>query len=156
MLYKEEFRDLFSVSEEYYLAHCISADFGMGKGIVVEFNRRFDTKNRLILMFDGNVVGIWDKNGENGAPQGVCLKIDRVLNLVTKRNYWLKPTYRTLTESLISMREICGDFNINKVAMPLIGCGLDMLQWNKVSDIIKEVFEDTDMEILVCKCGRFT
>lgn len=47
MVYKEEKRDLFSVSDEYYLAHCISADFGMGKGIVVEFNRRFDMKNIL-------------------------------------------------------------------------------------------------------------
>ena len=31
MKYKEEKRDLFSVPEDYYLAHCISADFGMGR-----------------------------------------------------------------------------------------------------------------------------
>ena len=42
MIYKEEVKDLFTVPEDYYLAHCISADFGMGKGIVVEFNKRFD------------------------------------------------------------------------------------------------------------------
>ena len=47
MIYKEEVRDLFSVPEDYYLAHCISADFGMGKGIVVEFNKRFDMKHKL-------------------------------------------------------------------------------------------------------------
>jgi hypothetical protein len=47
MIYKEEVRDLFSVPEEYYLAHCISADFGMGKGIVVEFNKRFNMKQVL-------------------------------------------------------------------------------------------------------------
>lgn len=39
--------NLFSVSEDYYLAHCISADFGMGKGIVVEFNKKFDMKRKL-------------------------------------------------------------------------------------------------------------
>ena len=44
---REEKRDLFSVPDDYYLAHCISADFAMGKGIVVEFNRRFDMKNKL-------------------------------------------------------------------------------------------------------------
>lgn len=27
MTYKEEIRDLFSVPNDYYLAHCISADF---------------------------------------------------------------------------------------------------------------------------------
>ena len=35
--------------------------------------------------------------------------------------------------------------------MPIIGCGLDKLQWDKVSKIIKEIFEDTDIEILVCR-----
>ena len=47
MTYKEEAADLFSVSEEYYLAHCISADFGMGICIVVEFKIRFVLNNIL-------------------------------------------------------------------------------------------------------------
>lgn len=47
MIYREEIRDLFSVPDDYCLAHCISADFGMGKGIVVEFNKRFDMKHIL-------------------------------------------------------------------------------------------------------------
>ena len=47
MIYKEENKDLFKVADEYYLVHCISADFGMGKGIVVEFNKRFDMKRKL-------------------------------------------------------------------------------------------------------------
>ena len=37
------------------------------------------------------------------------------------------------------------------IAMPFIGCGLNRLEWCKVSEIIKEVFEYTDVEILVCK-----
>ena len=53
MIYKEEIRDLFSVPEEYFLAHCISADFGMGKGIVVQFNKRFDMKRKLQNCFNG-------------------------------------------------------------------------------------------------------
>ena len=47
MTYREESKDLFTVPGDYYLAHCISADFGMGKGIVVEFNKRFDMKRKL-------------------------------------------------------------------------------------------------------------
>lgn len=35
MTYNERQQDLFSVSDEYYLVHCISADFGMGKGILL-------------------------------------------------------------------------------------------------------------------------
>ena len=33
----------------------------------------------------------------------------------------------------------------------MIGCGLDRLEWEKVSAIIQEVFSDTGMEILVCR-----
>lgn len=77
MIYSEEVRDLFSVSDEYYLAHCISADFALGKGIAVEFNRRFDMRRRLKRNFPDFVYGYM--NGE-------CTRIGKVLNLVTKKN----------------------------------------------------------------------
>ena len=48
------------------------------------------------------------------------------------------------------MKEECRLNGIRKVAMPLIGCGLDKLKWEQVSAIIREVFADTDMDILVC------
>lgn len=35
MLYKEEIKNLSTVQDDYVLAHCISADFGIGKGIVI-------------------------------------------------------------------------------------------------------------------------
>ena len=53
MNYEEKRKDLFSVSNEYYLAHCISADFALGKGIAVEFNKRFDMRNRLLNKYPG-------------------------------------------------------------------------------------------------------
>jgi len=34
--------------------------------------------------------------------------------------------------------------------MSKIGCGLDKLSWNKVEEIIKRTFDDTEIEILVC------
>ena len=37
-----------------------------------------------------------------------------------------------------------------RIAMPKIGCGLDQLNWQDVEGIIREVFADTDIEILVC------
>ncbi len=35
MLYKEEIKNLSTVQDDYVLAHCISADFEMCKGIVI-------------------------------------------------------------------------------------------------------------------------
>ena len=39
---------------------------------------------------------------------------------------------------------------ITKVAIPRLGCGHEGMDWEKVKEIIEEVFEDTDVEILIC------
>ncbi|TCM96268.1 hypothetical protein EV294_105133 [Paenibacillus sp. BK033] len=38
MDFKEIKRDLFTMTEDYYLAHCISSDAKMGAGIAAEIN----------------------------------------------------------------------------------------------------------------------
>lgn len=146
MIYKEEVRDLFTVPEEYYLAHCISADFGMGKGIVIEFNKRFDMKRKLQSKYP-NYIDKWYYNN----CRGDCILEGRVLNLITKERYFHKPTYESLKSALLVCQSKCFRNDIKKIAMPIIGCGLDRLQWDKVSEIIKDVFKDMDIEILVCK-----
>ena len=146
MIYKEEVRDLFSVPNNYYFAQCISADFGMGAGIAVEFNKRFDMKNTLKSKYT-DWLRYWDNSDE---CRGDCLLEGRVFNLITKRNYWNKPTYETLTQALMHMNTLVINNGVTKIAMPLIGCGLDRLEWGKVSAIIKDVFEDVNVEILVC------
>ena len=37
--------------------------------------------------------------------------------------------------------------------MPKIGCGIDGLDWTAVKMIIKQVFKNTDIDILVCIPG---
>jgi hypothetical protein len=146
MIYKEEIRDLFSVPKDYYLAHCISADYALGAGIAVEFNKRFDMRRKL----HSNVPDYWEYMKLYNL-QGECILIERVLNLVTKEKYFHKPTYKSMKQALNMMKKVCIANHITKIAMPIIGCGLDRLKWDKVSNIIKNVFEDTDIEILVCK-----
>ena len=146
MIIKEEKRDLFSVDEnEYYFVQCISADYAMGAGIAVEFNKRFDIKN-VMREKPENVMS---------SPNNNCLLVnDKVFNLVTKDKYFQKPTYDSLKKALINMKILMLNhpelMKTNKVAMPRIGCGLDKLDWDKVKLIIEEVFGDTNIEILVC------
>lgn len=146
MIYKEEIRDLFLVPEDYYLAHCISADFGMGRGIVVEFNKRFDMKNILQSKYP-DYLNQW----HHKRYKYDCILEGRIFNLITKERYYHKPTYDSLYNALQTMRLIADREDINKIAMPVIGCGLDKLEWSRVSKIIKDVFYNTDIEILVCK-----
>lgn len=146
MTYKEEYRDLFSVDDSYYFAHCISADFALGAGIAKQFVKKFNTRGQLFLLTNGeDRTNYWDDGLE-----GFCILTDRVFNLVTKRNYWDKPTLMTMRHALINMMRGCKKIGVEKLAMPKIGCGLDKLNWDDVSELIKEIFENTNIEILVC------
>ena len=146
MNYREETMDLFSVPDEYYLAHCISADFGMGKGIVVEFNRRFDMKNLLQRRYPDYV-----NNWHRWKQTFDCILEGRVFNLITKERYYDKPTYASVAGALYCMKAIALQYGVKKIAMPAIGCGLDKLNWDKMRDIVQGVFENSDIEILVCR-----
>jgi len=127
--------NLFAVDDEYYLAHCISADYAMGAGIAKPMNKKYNLRNTLY------------KIGDNKFPD--CILTGKVFNLVTKKVYYNKPTYISLTRSLELMKEIVKDKNIKKIAMPKIGSGLDRLQWVKVEEIIKTIFKEMDIEIKV-------
>ena len=137
MILNEVQRDLFSVPHGYYFAHCISGDFALGAGIAVKFNELYNMRKKL-------------KNTVDYIPDNCAILIDNVFNLVTKRKCYHKPTYASLRESLEDMIETIETLEIEKIAMPMIGCGLDKLDWDVVKEIIEDVFEDIDIEILVC------
>jgi O-acetyl-ADP-ribose deacetylase (regulator of RNase III) len=132
-------KDLFTMSQGYYLAHCISADFALGAGIAKAFDSVYNMKFKLYRHYDNYVY-----------RGGDALLIDNVFNLVTKAKCWQKPTYESLRESLEMMREQLEFMNVTKLAIPMLGCGLDRLQWMQVESIIKDVFADTDVDIVVC------
>ena len=139
----EETRDLFTVPQGYYLAHCISGDYALGAGIAKRFNSVYNMRYKL---FRDYAI----PEGEKFANVGRALLVDNVFNLVTKGRYFHKPTYDDLYDALVDMREHCDNFDIDKIAMPRIGCGLDRLNWDSVKDIIEDVFGDMDITILVC------
>jgi hypothetical protein len=127
--------NLFDVSDDYCLAHCISADCKLGAGIAVTFERKFHLRSQLNL-----------------APRVFpsVVRTGKVFNLITKRYYYDKPTYSSMTTVLECLRSFIKEEHISKLAMPRIGCGLDRLQWKIVKTLIEEAFKDIDVEILVC------
>lgn len=146
MIYREENRDLFKVGKDYYFVQCISADFAMGAGIALQFNKYFSIKNKLVSKYK-SFTDRWDSLEEHGT----CLLEGRVYNLITKRSFWNKPTEETMRNALKSMRVmINNNQDCKKLAMPKIGSGLDKMSWSIVSKLLQETFEDSDIEILVC------
>lgn len=136
-----EKRDLFTVPKEYFLCHCISADFALGAGIAKKF-AEMGVKDHLMETYEHK----WRGNGYVILTHQTGWRGE--YNLVTKEKYWHKPTLSTLRQALTCMK-IYGE-NSDKIAMPRIGCGLDRLNWQDVEQIIREVFAGTDVEILVC------
>lgn len=137
-LLKEVRGDLFTCSDSSSLAHCISEDVRMGKGIATAFKKKF-----------GRVEEI---RSQRQRPGGVAvLKCDNrfVYYLVTKQKYFHKPTYETLQLSVKAMRDHCIENAVKELCMPRIGCGLDKLDWARVRAILEKEFSDTSVRIAV-------
>lgn len=143
MTFCEEQGDLFAeeILRDYSLCHCVSSDFALGAGIAKVF-AKMGVKKKLVEQYQK----LWQ-------GRGYCLFADAdgvtVANLVTKERYFHKPTLETLRQSLEDLRGQALERGLKKLAMPKIGCGLDKLKWDDVSKVIKEVFSDSDIDILV-------
>ncbi|KAL4233673.1 ADP-ribose glycohydrolase oard1 [Mactra antiquata] len=130
--------DLFSCDESESLAHCVSKDMCMGKGIAKLFKAKFNGVTELKKQDKGvGDVAVIKKGGRY------------IYYLVTKVKYNHKPTYDTLKSSLKAMKDHGMKNNVTGISMPRIGCGLDRLQWPKVEEMLKGVFKDTDIVITV-------
>ncbi|XP_056240701.1 ADP-ribose glycohydrolase OARD1 [Seriola aureovittata] len=130
--------NLFACPKDEALAHCISEDCRMGAGIAVTFKQRFR-----------GVAELKEQNKLTG--QCAVLRRDRrfIYYLITKKKASQKPTYESLRLSLEDMKLHCEKNGVTKISMPRIGCGLDRLEWARVSEILEQVFKHTNISITV-------
>lgn len=142
MKYVERKGSVFGAPDDAYLAHCVSADYALGKGIAKDFNEIYCMREKLTKQYPPSPDRV-----------GTSLLIEDVFNLVTKKRFFQKPTIVALRDALTNMKNQCDALGIKKIAMPRIGCGLDKLPWdgceNSVSNLINEVFGSSDIEVLV-------
>lgn len=149
MIIKEITGDLFK--EEYdknndIYVHCVSSDFVMGKGIAKSFKDKYPELRKKEILVEKF------KSSRFETLLIVRTKKVNVANLVTKKYFFNKPSYRTLEESLLDLKYYITNtekMEVKRLLMPRIGCGLDRLKWDKVKDILTNVFKDTEIEILV-------
>jgi len=125
----------------------------MGKGIVVPIVRKYVGVEQACLDSvknnKGNIVG--------QAFRYSC-KSGTVYNLFSKEVFWHKAGYSVTATRYQRHLKSCLEYMRNQMlqngekylAMPKIACGLDRCKWEDVEQIIRDVFEDTNIEILVC------
>ena len=131
--------DIFESPVGSALAHCISSDGHMRKGIAANFVRHFPALKTLRKV--PQVIGI-------AVP--VYTRDRCIFNLVTKVSFKDKPLIRILESCLISMKRQAIQLGIGNIWAPRLGCGLDRLNYNKdVKPLLCKIFNNTDVNIVV-------
>lgn len=139
------FGEPFNKDSDIYV-HCISQDFAMGAGIAKTFSQKFPQfiENRKEMIWEYNY-----KNPYKRIYVAIC-NGTKIVNLITKAKYWMKPTMTSLELSLWNLRKFVEDNpDIKRILMPRIGSGLDKLKWEEVKTAILENLEDLDIEVKV-------
>ena len=120
------------------LAHCISSDVVMGKGIAREFRDRF-----------GHIPEI--RRQKAGVGQIAILKSHGriIFYLITKSKCYEKPNLWSIYASLLQLRHYMVDHCLTQIAMPKIGCGLDRMAWEDVENLLWSVFDNHNILVTI-------
>ena len=125
--------DLFMCPSHFTLAHTISVDLKMSRGIARTFKEKYGQVSflRTQILSVGNCASLIDDNGR------------RIFYLATKKRFFNKPSPQSIRSALQSLKSHMIFFNLSFLAMPRIGSGLDKLYWPDVRRIISDVFADS-------------
>ena len=118
------------------IAHCVSADFQMKRGLASELRQlSFNTQQHLPL---GSLVSYFDRLNQR-----------YIYHLVTKTRFFHKSTYESLHLSLMALRQHLERYNIRTLSIPRLGSGLDRLHWPSVFSILYRIFSKSQITITV-------
>ncbi|KAJ8943564.1 hypothetical protein NQ318_008267 [Aromia moschata] len=140
---REEPRYLFQAPADFCLAHCVAADLRMSRGNALTFKKAFGQLEELRRQRPevGRVLQITAAEQE---------KERSVFYLVTKQLSHHKPTYQTVWDTLVELRDVLLSQSISSLAIPKIASGLDGLDWRVIRSMLEVLFRFTGIEILVC------
>lgn len=138
--------DLFADPSIKYFAHGCNCRGAMGKGIAVQFKKRwpemFSDYKRLCKENQyrpGNIL-IWVSR------DGTC-----VFNLMTQWDWWNpeRATLKAIEELAKEMLHQAYMKNIPYIAMSKIGAGLGGVEWNDVRAVLEPLAENSPVELRV-------
>ena len=66
-----------------------------------------------------------------------------------KKRYFHKPTYQALQASLLALKGLAETNKVTRISMLRIGCALDQQDWQKVKDMIQDVFHGSAVQVTV-------
>lgn len=135
--------DLFNAQGLDAIAHGCNCAGVMGKGIAVEFKKRYpdmfaEYRRRCRKgQFTLGDVFMWENEHEV------------VFNLATQRTWRTKAELDAIREALQEMICLAENTGLNRIGLPRIGAGLGGLPWEHVRDVIAEAGARTTVELVV-------
>ncbi|KAF4529887.1 hypothetical protein B566_EDAN016351 [Ephemera danica] len=134
---------ILNAPQDYSLAHCVSRDLHCGAGFAMCIKSIYCGQSGLEIL----------KSQKHNVGEVAALPIEPkrfILNLVTKDLYYNKPTLISDIElSLWSLKRFCIVYGVNKIAMPLIACGLDKQKLSDVQKLIAKIFGHSIVNIKI-------
>lgn len=129
--------NIMGVPQGYYLAQGISRDLNFKVGLPAVFEKQYNMAAKL-------------KRNYTDIELGKALLVDNVFNLVAKDSSYDFPDRDVLMDAIINMRDQMETNMVTKLAIPKICCGRNGLDWDDVKSMFEFIFDDSDVQILVC------
>lgn len=120
------------------VAQCVSNNFQMSAGVAAQIEAKMCMRDELKAMPTrvGETVLIEDEE---------C----NVAYLITKSRHYDKPTMTSMREALEDLKTKVLERGYSEVNAPLLGCGLDGLEWQQVQGLIEELYKDTGVKFVI-------
>lgn len=134
---------------EYKIAYCVSADLFMQDTAEQIANKYVKEIQELRKLQKGEKKPLKNYVGRCMAIPDWKIE-SNLLQLVIKEEYHHKANYETIALALHHLRKRCVDEKIEKIAMPPIHIPLDNIEWRKARTLIKNIFSDTQVDIVIC------
>ena len=108
--------DLFTCSPTSSMAHCVSQDLKMTRGIAHKFRTVF-----------GCVGDLYSQSPRVGGVVYLKRRSNFIYYIVTKEFFYQKPQLNDYFAAIHSLRDLILSHNVTELAIPQLGCGLDRI-----------------------------
>ena len=129
------------LQQPYSIGHCISADAKMSEGFADLLSHRIPGLRdpcRRTKLLTGQAFPFWDQTGNQ-----------YIYNLVTKTKCFEKHNLPILSLTLEATKSHARLYGISTIAIPKTGCGLDQMNWQDVVKLLRDVFANSNIRIVV-------
>ena len=114
----------------------------MSKGIAKQFVSNFPS-----------ICTLRERSNTVGTAVAIPVNSGFIYNLVTKRNYWMKPSLASLYSSICSMYQHATQHGVSNISMPKIASGCDGLDFEgNVMPMLRSLFTGSTISIHIFSC----